>query len=386
MTRRRPGDPRVLIVQEWIPDYRVALFERLREALAADSIALTVAAGEPPADVRARDDGATLAGGLVRRNRAIAVAGRSLVWQPWTDVARSHDLVISTQASRLLLNYHLLARQALRCARAALWGHGANLQARRSDALAEAVKRRISRLPHWWFAYTESTRRRLVQLGYPEDRLTVVQNAVCTDSLRRAVEDARRAREAIRRSLDLGRGPVGLFIGSLYDVKGLDFLVSAADAAVRANPDFRLVVAGTGPLAVELERSARDRPHVRLVGRVTGADKAAVMAAADVLLLPKGAGLAILDGFAAGLPLVTTDAEGHGPEIDYLEPGRNGVVVAASGGPSEYAQAVLALLSDEYMLAKLRAGAHEAARRYSLGEMVARFADGIRAALDSEPR
>ncbi len=41
---------------------------------------------------------------------------------------------------------------------------------------------------------------------------------------------------------------------------------------------------------------------------------------------PGAVGLAILDAFAAGLPMVTTHCRGHGPEIAYLRQNENGLM------------------------------------------------------------
>ena len=46
---------------------------------------------------------------------------------------------------------------------------------------------------------------------------------------------------------------------------------------------------------------------------------------ADIFVIPARTGLAILDSFAAGLPLFTTDIAIHGPEAEtYLIDGYNG--------------------------------------------------------------
>ena len=41
-------------------------------------------------------------------------------------------------------------------------------------------------------------------------------------------------------------------------------------------------------------------------------------------------GLGILDSFALGIPMVTTDCKIHSPEIAYLKSGRNGLMIADS--------------------------------------------------------
>jgi hypothetical protein len=102
-----------------------------------------------------------------------------------------------------------------------------------------------------------------------------------------------------------------------------------------------------------------------------------------VTLMPFVVGLSVLDAFALEVPLVTTDAPGHGPEADYLVNDVNSVVVGEAGGPAAYAAATTALLRDADRLRDLRQGCSVAASRYTIEDMAARFAAGILAALDT---
>ena len=85
--------------------------------------------------------------------------------------------------------------------------------------------------------------------------------------------------------------------------------------------------------------------------------------------------MAILDALVAGLPLITTDVPYHGPEIDYLEPGRTGLIVPSNA--KDYADAVIDILRDPQRLDSMSAAAKEASRGYSIAHMVANFCGGI---------
>jgi glycosyltransferase involved in cell wall biosynthesis len=101
---------------------------------------------------------------------------------------------------------------------------------------------------------------------------------------------------------------------------------------------------------------------------------------ADLALLPGPVGLAILDFFAAGLPLLTTRISAHGPEIDYLEEGVNGLVTDPD--PNSYAEAVIDLLLDKERLAKFRKASADSSGKYSIDAMVENYAVGICNCLD----
>ena len=147
-------------------------------------------------------------------------------------------------------------------------------------------------------------------------------------------------------------------------------------------PGFRLLVAGDGPDRPIAEAAARQHPWLTYLGRVEGVEeRAKLLAAADALLVPGLVGLVVLDGFAAGVPLVTAAYSYHSPEIEYLEPEVNGVAVREAESVEAYAAAVVRVLRDRVLRERLRAGCLESAGRYTVEAMVGRFATGVTRAL-----
>ena len=78
------------------------------------------------------------------------------------------------------------------------------------------------------------------------------------------------------------------------------------------------------------------------MGQKFGREKALALRMADIFVIPGRTGLAILDSFAAGLPLFTTDIAIHGPEASYLIDGYNGRKTAHR--VPAYAEAVVEVL------------------------------------------
>jgi glycosyltransferase involved in cell wall biosynthesis len=103
------------------------------------------------------------------------------------------------------------------------------------------------------------------------------------------------------------------------------------------------------------------------------------LAISDAFLLPGAVGLAILDAFAAGLPMLTTRFEFHGPEIEYLEEGMNGLM--SDHRPAAFAEAASSVLSKPELFNQLRAGAAASAEKYSIENMAGNFRSGIRSCL-----
>ena len=379
-TARRP---RVVIAYKTLPSYRRDFFVALRPALARAGVALDLVHGEAVGAEATKRDAVHIPWAITAPNRVFNVGRRQCVWQPVLDVIGGADLVIVEQASRLLLNYVLLAKQVLGSqTRVALWGHGANLQAEDSDCLAERLKRRYSVVPHWWFAYTDGVRERVQRLGYPLERITVVQNAIDTTSLRASIASiSRETLNAFYQEHRCTPGSTGIFLGSLYAEKRLDFLIQAAGVIAERLPSFTLLIAGDGPQRDVVEAAVGTTPYLRYLGRVEGSERAVALRAADVALMPGLVGLGILDSFAAQVPIVTTDVPYHSPEIEYLRSDENGICVKDALDLGTYASAALSVLTDHARRMRLRAGCRAAALRYTNEEMVSRFSRGVIGAL-----
>ena len=100
---------------------------------------------------------------------------------------------------------------------------------------------------------------------------------------------------------------------------------------------------------------------------------------ADVILNPGAVGLHVVDAFCSAAVMITTRTARHGPEVAYLSDGENGVL---SGDTAEaYSQAVLAVIQEPTRLQRMKANALADSERYTLDNMVQRFADGIAAAV-----
>ena len=79
----------------------------------------------------------------------------------------------------------------------------------------------------------------------------------------------------------------------------------------------------------------------------------------------------------AGVPMVTVADARHGPEVAYVEHGRNGLVVP----DAELLPALLQLLGDDAERERLGAGAMAAGGTYTIERMSERFCAGIEACL-----
>ncbi len=368
---------KIVILQRRLTHYRVPFFEALRALLYAQGIDLVLVHGQPSAAELTKQDQGHLPWALQVRNRYFRVAGVDLVWQPLPRAAAHADLLVITQENRILSNYPHLLKRHMGGPKVAFWGHGANFQSSAPAGWRERWKRFWLLQVDGWFAYTERTVEHLLRAGFPRAHITCLNNAVDTQDFKRevaAVTDADLA--ALRTAHGIPtEAQVGLFCGSLYPDKRIDLLLSAARILHVQLPRFVLAVMGDGPDGPWLRAQAEKMPWVKILGPLRGQAKAAWFRLADVLLNPGLVGLLVLDGFAAGLPMITTATALHSPEIAYLRHGENGII--AGDSPQAYADAVLSLLFDPKERQRLGANALAASSEYSVENMAKKFAQGV---------
>jgi phosphatidylinositol alpha-mannosyltransferase len=141
-------------------------------------------------------------------------------------------------------------------------------------------------------------------------------------------------------------GPTVFFIGRHEPRKGLDVLL---DAMGSLPSDVRLWVAGDGPDTQRLrEQHAGDDP-IEWLGRISDDEKYERIRGADALCAPalrgESFGIVLLEGMAAGTPVVATDIDGYrnvaadGRGARLVPPGDAAALAAAlgdvlAGGPA----------------------------------------------------
>jgi glycosyltransferase involved in cell wall biosynthesis len=105
-----------------------------------------------------------------------------------------------------------------------------------------------------------------------------------------------------------------LIIARLHPVKNIEGLLDAWTTVVRRIPDARLTIAGDGKPDYIRELRARVarlgiKDSVKFTGFVRAAEKAQLLAAADLFVLPsyhENFGVVVLEALAAGIPVVLT--------------------------------------------------------------------------------
>jgi glycosyltransferase involved in cell wall biosynthesis len=351
----------------------------MQQRLSEMGIELNVLTGTSTPEELVKKDSGTLSSPWCLKVpcRYYRVNGVQFVLQPIPKTLLTRqDLVIVAHENTLLLNYCLLIRKHISKMRLAFWGHGANFQTHQKNSLGEKLKSWTATKADWWFAYTSLSVEHIVASGFPKEYITCLNNAIDLDVLTRLRENIFQPDiELLKIKLGFGGKHVGVFLGSLYAQKRLYFLFESADELKRQLPDFELLIIGDGPLRDIVRKFAEKRSWVRWVGAIHGREKVLHMALGHVMLNPGLVGLGILDSFAMGMPVVTTDCGIHSPEIAYLESGRNGLMV--DNDIKAYVEGVLSLFTNATMYASMATACNADRDRYSLDKMVEAFCGGI---------
>jgi glycosyltransferase involved in cell wall biosynthesis len=130
-------------------------------------------------------------------------------------------------------------------------------------------------------------------------------------------------------------------------------------------PDARLIIAGDGPERPSLERLARDLNlnHTEFTGRVGHERVVELYDSADIFLNGSeidNQPLSLLEAFACGLPVVTTDAGG----IPDMVTADETALVVASGEHEQLAASALRLLDDSTLAQRIIEQAREECLKY----------------------
>jgi L-malate glycosyltransferase len=362
--------PTVLIVQRQLPHYRVAFFEALRTSLDQRGVTLRVAHGVPTKFEVSKQDGGTLSWSEHIEPRYFW--NGKLCWLPYGDLLTAVDLVVVTPENKLI--YNLLPQFFNRSVRFGFWGHGGNLQGKK-NSWAERFKRWCAKHADWWFAYTDHSREMVLKAGFPAGSITVLNNSVDTRSMgetRRAISPEMQAR--LRLDIGLQGHNVGVYVGSFYAEKRIEFMLEAALRIRQRVPDFEFVLVGAGPQANLVTAFCEKHRWAHSVGAQMGADMVATVSLARVMLNPGAVGLAMVDSFACQVPLFTSNCGLHGPEIQYLVSGENAVMTPDS--TVEFSDAVCLALEDPKLWNRLQAGCVRSASIYTMEHMVEQFVSG----------
>ena len=214
----------------------------------------------------------------------------------------------------------------------------------------EALKRE-ARL---FIAVSQFTRTRLLDRGFPENKIVLHYIGVDT--------------ELFRPDPAVAREPVVLFVGRLIEKKGVEHLIAAMREVQARVPEAELVIAGNGARRSELERRARELGvRARFLGVIQPGEVRAWMNRARALCVPsveaangdaEGLPIVALEAMAMALPIVGSASAGIPEAVSH---GTNGLL-AAEGDDRALASHLHTLLTNTPIWERMSRAALERAR------------------------
>lgn len=206
----------------------------------------------------------------------------------------------------------------------------------------------------------EGLRSDIVARGIPEDKVTVIPNAVDIESF----DFGGSPDLELKARLGLSSCTLVGFIGSFYAYEGLDLLLEALPRILERLPDVRLLLVGGGPQEEALKEQARHlgiADKVIFTGRVPHQDVQRYYDLIDVLAYPRHSmrltdlvtPLKPLEAMAQGRLLVASDVGGH---RELIRDGETGMLFRA-GDVASLADTIMKLLvKRDYWTELMQAG------------------------------
>ena len=235
--------------------------------------------------------------------------GRRVVWPGAVRRCYRHSYAASTVAAAMISTHRLLG------------------------TYTSAVNRYI--------ALTQFARGRFIKGGLPADKISVKPNFVEPDP-----------------GAGDGGGGYALFVGRLSPEKGIDTLLEAWD---RLPEDLPLHIAGTGPLAQQVQAAAARNTKVQWLGELPRERILDEMKRAEFLICPstwyESFGLIIVEAFSTGLPVIASNIGAMSELIDHK---RTGLLFRTGDAGDLIDRAQWALANPDW-LASMR---HHARREY----------------------
>ncbi len=188
---------------------------------------------------------------------------------------------------------------------------------------------------------------------------------------------AARPWEARRRDPSGEPVPAVLFVGRHEERKGLRILLEAMALIDR---DLEIWVVGDGPESSDLQQRFSADERIVWLGRVSDEERNERLAAASVFCVPslggESFGVILLEGMAAGVPVVASGIEGYAAVAGARDGSGPAALLVDPGDVAGFAAAIDDVLSDPARAAQLRAAGSERAESFSMNRL-AEIYEGI---------
>lgn len=208
---------------------------------------------------------------------------------------------------------------------------------------------------------------------YPQVKVQTIYNGF--DPVRFQPTDQGEARKKLGLPLDQ---QICLFVGNLYPVKGIPFLLKAFSQLIARTTDVHLYFVGGGSLKKSLQAQAKDLgidSQISWMGRKPYEEIPTWIQSADVMVLSslsEGLPSILLESMACGKPMIATDVGGI---AEVLQDGETGCLV-----PAQDAEKLATALTDLFVenphkIQQLGEKAYQVSQNYTWQQNARRIID-----------
>lgn len=194
------------------------------------------------------------------------------------------------------------------------------------------------------------------QFQVPPDKLAVIPNGIDPEHF-----DFEYDPTALRRQYAAEHERIVLFVGRMVREKGVQVLLQAAQSILAAAPGTQFLLVGTGYYLDDLKNLANNlgiMHNVHFLGYVSDHDLLRLYKASDVVVTPslyEPFGIVALEGMAAQVPVVTSDAGGLTDFVEHMQTG----ITTYAGDVGSLSWGILEVLRNKGLADHLRKTAYE---------------------------
>jgi glycosyltransferase involved in cell wall biosynthesis len=214
-------------------------------------------------------------------------------------------VLIAEFGTRVLSTWSLCLIRRFRRRPTILWGH---VSGRYSQA--GFARDRMMAMANGFICYTESQRRWLIA-RFPHFNVWAAPNSCMAE------------KDCWTPKLPIEKKSQIVYVGRLVAEKNVDLLIRAFGSCLGQKSfsgDCRLIIVGDGPEAAALRGLAerlRINEQISFLGHISDVSELrSIYSKSFVSVSPGPVGLAAIQSFGFGIPMVIADQSGHGPEIE----------------------------------------------------------------------
>jgi len=262
------------------------------------------------------------------------------------DIAHAHDVlsmlaIAKTPQKKVLTLHGYLARENIEFIRK---------ESERSEIYPILLKKEAEGMKKADYVITVDQRLKnyiISEFNYPEKKITVMHNAVDTDSFRPVSKE-----EQMKLKQEAGfsqKDFVVLVPRRLVEKNGVIYAVRAMKHV--SSKDVKMMIAGDGPERTEILKEANGDQRIHFVGAISHDKIAGYYMMADALLIPsvtthgiqEATSLAMLEGMACGKTVICSSIGGMREIIQHM---KNGVLTKEKE-PTEIAKTIETLATNQ---------------------------------------